>query len=495
MQRWRGGEAIRRLEQSISASPKYHQSACLHMSSPPISSRIASALVTLCTTHISDTTKLSSHDDEKDKDDYRRELHHEFARFRLWSRGFYEAPPGTANLLDAVLDEAMYLKEPTIMLLASFASCLLADPLRKLGSVNTRRILASALSEATRAYPHFEETLARELDTWDTVMEDLRECVDSLFDVLSTLDDVLEEMKEYVAPVVHLVEPLLTMGGDPMDPDYDAAPENPVSRGLPQIPEVPEVEYAATAGGDGSISGASLTLTGDATSTTKVLGVGSSRLVGEDPAPAGSSLATGDEIGISDMMAVGNPPLEVENCAPVGGMCGVVEMVGKSGVAEKEGSLIVGEEGLGEGDPLHIDINHPGAVDSNTSRQDEEGDISMLVGEDLAVGEWEEIADTAGIETLLDREYFVGVGDAEMMDDQLGKLNLEEPPALPKPTTGTHWEIYQRHIRDRFPHAVGQLDIERLAKGNVDCYDRLVRLQEEQARFVPTPVLVIDLDN
>jgi hypothetical protein len=45
--------------------------------------------------------------------------------------GFSGAEAASHNLLDEVLEEATYLKEPTIMLLASFTSCLLAECLSK----------------------------------------------------------------------------------------------------------------------------------------------------------------------------------------------------------------------------------------------------------------------------------------------------------------------------------------------------------------------------
>lgn len=93
--------------------------------SPPETPRITSNLITACATHIREVSKLS---DER----YRAPLCQEFGRFRLWTHSFDNRPPAPeGTILDDVLEVAVYLKEPTILLLASFARCLLDDCLQK----------------------------------------------------------------------------------------------------------------------------------------------------------------------------------------------------------------------------------------------------------------------------------------------------------------------------------------------------------------------------
>lgn len=94
---------------------------------PPTSS-IAGDLVTSCTIHICELSKLFATGNE---DLYRTPLCHEFGRFRLWAHDFYRTPPATGNILDEVLEETVFLKEPTILLLATFARLLLAGCLHK----------------------------------------------------------------------------------------------------------------------------------------------------------------------------------------------------------------------------------------------------------------------------------------------------------------------------------------------------------------------------
>lgn len=77
----------------------------------------------------------------------------DLGRFRLWAHGFDALPtqlhditddvqypaqnrreggPGTVNIqFDEVLERSEYLKEPTMALLASFASCLLLSKFKK----------------------------------------------------------------------------------------------------------------------------------------------------------------------------------------------------------------------------------------------------------------------------------------------------------------------------------------------------------------------------
>lgn len=98
------------------------------MSAPPEAPRIGSNLITACTTHIRELSKLP---DKRSKYPYRKPPCHEFGRFRLWTRGFENTPPAGDNVLDEVLEEAIYLREPTVLLIASFASGLLDGCLRK----------------------------------------------------------------------------------------------------------------------------------------------------------------------------------------------------------------------------------------------------------------------------------------------------------------------------------------------------------------------------
>lgn len=106
--------------------PKQHHLPSL--SPPDDAPHFASSLITACTTHIRDLSKLS---DKRSTYHYRAPLCHEFGRFRLWTHGFDNTPPADGNILDELLEEAVYLKEPTLLLLASFARCLLDDCLRK----------------------------------------------------------------------------------------------------------------------------------------------------------------------------------------------------------------------------------------------------------------------------------------------------------------------------------------------------------------------------
>ncbi|KAH0604011.1 uncharacterized protein H6S33_007042 [Morchella sextelata] len=221
--------------------------------------------------------------------------------------GFDNTPPAEGNILEEVLEEAVYLKEPTVLLLASSASCLLDDCLRKVGNDYTRTLLRLSLGEVAKAYPRLDSRLKRGWKTPDAAIGELRECMDALFDVLSTLDNVREEMKE--------------------EEDEE-------------------------------------------------------------------------------------------------------EKVGK-----------------------------------------EEGEV-----EDVT---------TAAIPEELESEYSLSmVGGYSSAEDQDGleRAFWEEQAAPPTNGMGTHWEIYQQYIRDRFPQAVGELDAEGLAKGNVDCYDRLVRLDEDRLK-------------
>lgn len=90
---------------------------------------IASSLVNSCLSHLS---KVSGVKRKKGKG--QPPLDHEFGRFKLWAHGFNALPdqPKAANdPLDEVLERSKYLKEPTILLLASFASCLLMQHFKK----------------------------------------------------------------------------------------------------------------------------------------------------------------------------------------------------------------------------------------------------------------------------------------------------------------------------------------------------------------------------
>jgi hypothetical protein len=58
----------------------------------------------------------------------------------------------------------------------------------------------------------------------------------------------------------------------------------------------------------------------------------------------------------------------------------------------------------------------------------------------------------------------------------------EETPARPACVRGEHWEVYQQYIQNRFPQAIRELDIEGFARGNADCFDRLLRLREDKEK-------------
>lgn len=81
----------------------------------------ASQIVSSCIRHMS--TKRETHIK------YQFSLVIEFGRFKLWNHGFdgpWDETSGTvSSVLDEVLSYSICLKEPTIVLLASFVSCLL----------------------------------------------------------------------------------------------------------------------------------------------------------------------------------------------------------------------------------------------------------------------------------------------------------------------------------------------------------------------------------
>lgn len=113
---------------------------------PPDTIAIASTLAGSCISHISKVSESR----RKHKDNYRIALHREFGRFRLWLHGFREPVTGQTidqrspnNALDEVLEEATYLKEPTILLLSTFTSCLLSDHLKKGDSYNNIMVYGS----------------------------------------------------------------------------------------------------------------------------------------------------------------------------------------------------------------------------------------------------------------------------------------------------------------------------------------------------------------
>jgi hypothetical protein len=85
-------------------------------------------------------------------------------------------------------------------------------------------------------------------------------------------------------------------------------------------------------------------------------------------------------------------------------------------------------------------------------------------------------AGSLGVEGTQDGEGSAG----EERENPLEKVIREEKPAHPMVIEGTHQEIYQQYIKDQFPQAVKELDIEGLAKGSVECYERLVRLEGER---------------
>ncbi|KAI5839137.1 hypothetical protein DFP73DRAFT_614619 [Morchella snyderi] len=158
----------------------------------PKAPRIASGLITACITHIRELSQLL---DEPSNYPYRAPLCHEFSRFRLWTRSF-KTPRANIDILDEVLEASVYL-QATVILLASFSSCLLDDCLQKVGNNDTRALLEQSLSDVDKAHPCLDTAALRRV--WGAphaAIGELRECVDTLFDVLSTLDNVMEQMKE-----------------------------------------------------------------------------------------------------------------------------------------------------------------------------------------------------------------------------------------------------------------------------------------------------------
>lgn len=83
--------------------------------------RVASSIVSSCIRHISTKSDVIN--------EYQFSLETEFARFKLWNRGFdgpWDDELGTvSSQLDEVLSYSIYLKEPTISILSTFVSCLL----------------------------------------------------------------------------------------------------------------------------------------------------------------------------------------------------------------------------------------------------------------------------------------------------------------------------------------------------------------------------------
>ncbi|KAH0603934.1 uncharacterized protein H6S33_006965 [Morchella sextelata] len=170
--------------------------------------------------------------------------------------GFSGAEAASHNLLDEVLEEATYLKEPTIMLLASFTSCLLAECLSKAGDDDTRAELSSSISQVTTIYPHLQASLSRKWNSREAAIGELRVCVDALFDVLSTLDDILETLlEERVVPGLHQLEPPV-MGAEPALSQFMAhettLKAKPVAEEGLEVTSVPITEYPE--GGSSSVA-------------------------------------------------------------------------------------------------------------------------------------------------------------------------------------------------------------------------------------------------
>lgn len=90
---------------------------------------VASHLVGSCLLHLSKISKATGKDVT-----YQSSLQREIGRFKLWAHGF-DAWPDQVNAdgeavnyqLDVVLENSKYLKEPAILLLSTFASCLLLE--------------------------------------------------------------------------------------------------------------------------------------------------------------------------------------------------------------------------------------------------------------------------------------------------------------------------------------------------------------------------------
>ncbi|KAI5836799.1 hypothetical protein DFP73DRAFT_345177 [Morchella snyderi] len=178
---------------------------------PPDTIGIASTLAGSCISHIS---KVSESRRKRKDDNYRIALHREFGRFRLWLHGFREPVTGQTidqrspdNALDEVLEEATYLKEPTTLLLLTLTSCLLSDHLKNVGDDLTRASLKASLYQTMKIYPHMEKALERQWNARESVITDISDTIDLLFDLAPPLDDVLERIRYPLVPLNGTTEP------------------------------------------------------------------------------------------------------------------------------------------------------------------------------------------------------------------------------------------------------------------------------------------------
>ncbi|KAH0604020.1 uncharacterized protein H6S33_007051 [Morchella sextelata] len=437
--------------------------------SSPETPRIASCLITACTTHIRKLSRLS---DKGKKYHYRAPLCHEFGRFFLWTQGFDKLPPAEGNILDEVLEEATYLKKATILLLASFASCLLDVTLSKVGDDHTRTLLRRSLDEVDNAYPHLEGRIEREWETQDASIGELRECIDALFDVLPTLDNVLEDMQGGVTLVPNPVE-LITTGMDPLWTGDDAAlQEVPPALGLiPDILEMLQVEHSELVGGETSAPEEGQGNVTPVPNPVEPLITGVSPLqADDDTALQEVPPALGE---IPDVLEV----LQVEHSELVGGDISDLE--------EKQGDVTPVPDPV---EPLITGVS-PLQADDDTALQEvppalgEIPDVlevlqvehsELLGGHTSAGGASVAMAGSEVGGALSGSENHISLAE-EREHQELLKFILEERPASPIPITGMHWEIYRQYIRDKFPQAIKELDIEEFAKGNAQCYDSLTR--------------------
>ncbi|KAH0603931.1 uncharacterized protein H6S33_006962 [Morchella sextelata] len=609
------------------------------MSAPPEAPRIGSNLITACTTHIRELSKLP---DKRSRYPYRKPPCHEFGRFRLWTRGFENTPPAGDNVLDEVLEEVIYLREPTVLLIASFASGLLDGCLRKGSSEYPSMRWLGRI--------HLGSVLKREWKTSDAAIGELRECVDALFDVLSTLHNVMERRKErdrregaireetparpacvrgehwevyqqyiqnrFPQAIRGLdIEGFARGNADCFDrllsqrEDKEKEQKARETAGeIAQLPPVLEGSVMEAQTGHQTLERMKGLSSAGVTTTFKDSGVESSATTSKDSAIEGSATTFKDSaiegsaahsrppapfqaafkdsvVGSSAPHSLPPPsthPLDapqtitipqrtVASLAPpsVSGLsCSIICSVssepskrrpvprghgwsaiaieisrkhvfadlmpymcirgrcfssgahvfyGKKSdwIAHDMACLREAHEGTGATTtdklahqmedirllalpPAYRDEEDGGSCDTSTTGSvlddtPREGLLNVRLHrwmQERPEGElrregMEDQDDLEDQDALDDQDALENQDASEDQDvsedqDALERAFWEEPAASPITVMGTHWEIYQQYIRDRFPHAREELDIEVLARGNAECYVRLVRLDQER---------------
>lgn len=169
--------------------------------------KVASSIVSSCIRH------MSTKNDKAIA--YEFLLETEFARFKLWNHGFdgpWDDTLGTvSSQLDEVLTYSIYLQESTISILSTVVSCLLMRefehgiypdqtdsfllfPLTAIsvvGNEETRAGMQSTLDDAIAIYPHIDNACwdTDSEETPESAIEQLRDIIDSLFQLASPLND------------------------------------------------------------------------------------------------------------------------------------------------------------------------------------------------------------------------------------------------------------------------------------------------------------------